>query len=112
MADIDEEAAIAIGDDDVFEIDFDEEIAEPIAVPAAEARPRPAAGRHPLPATQARPLPEAAEGDQDLGEDAVADFLMNLEIDDETIRRRSDSQATSCPALRRMQRSLTIAVRL
>ena len=76
-ADIDEEAAIAIGDDDVFEIDFDEEVAEPIDVPAA----RPVAP--PVPAAVAeQSLPEATK-EKDLGEDAVADFLMNLEIDDE-----------------------------
>ncbi len=85
-----EAAAIAIGDDDVFEVDFDEEdVAEPLDVPGAQVQApspptKPTVAVQPQPAapTPAANAPSASQ-EKDLGEDAVADFLMNLEIDEE-----------------------------
>ena len=70
-----EDATIAINDDDVFEIDFDEESPPSEEEPAAPKAP-------PSTRAPAAPLPPAAK-EKDLGEDAVADFLMNLEIDED-----------------------------
>ena len=83
-----DETPIALGeDDDSFEIDFDEELpgAAPAPEPIRAATPTPPPADATAKATKvAKPEPEAKdEFEGEVGDDAVADFLMNLKIDDE-----------------------------
>jgi predicted component of type VI protein secretion system len=75
-------AAVGVPDDDLFEIDFDEPVVSSSSAPRAAASPVPPVG----PAAAIEPAEEAPTSlspDEAPGEDAVAEFLLNIELDDE-----------------------------
>jgi len=80
-----DETPIALGEDDAFEIDFDEALPgtepSPAAARAAAPTPAPAEAHAKSAGPPAHEPKEELEGE--VGDDAVADFLMNLKIDDD-----------------------------
>lgn len=76
------------GDEEEFEIDFDDEPTETAAAaPAAAAQPSPKAAPKPAePAPAKKDLDLGAEPSSELADEAVADFLLNIDLDDEDKR--------------------------
>ena len=80
-----DETPIALGEDDAFEIDFDEELPGSPPTPAAAKAAAPTPPPPPAPAPAAKPPAHEPKEDfeGEVGDDAVADFLMNLKIEDD-----------------------------
>lgn len=81
------------GDEEEFEIDFDEEETQTTSAVAVDAKSSPAAGQKPAkqPPANAEPPVKAdtnppAEPATELADEAVADFLLNIDLDDEDKR--------------------------
>ena len=82
-----DEAPISLSDDDIFEIDFDEEPAPPHSPSDAPAEPTshgvPMATPLPPPLAREPHAQESAGEPEPPNDDAVADFLSNLKIDED-----------------------------
>lgn len=87
------DAIIDDSSDEEFEIDFDEEPAKPAPKPAPAPVPAPAVAvvpvkpippsAAPIPTPTPAPAPVVEENSTPMADDAVADFLLNIKLDDD-----------------------------